>query len=380
MATKKLSKTSVKDITPRTADVKYMGDEPNWTLQLDGQDRQSAVHRAWNWYNYYFGKKEAKEFVAEWLERHDQGREAKIFRKVDEKEVPLTIGWLCRMNIVGLQLTEPEVLHIENTVSRLSGQVVAEKTQVLADDGTPRITIQDRLREKAMECAGEIDGLFDEFLLNGAKLTATYKPASIIRSMNVSPQHVNLIAEVWKRRLAEFEEISTGKCEQLTEAYSHLSRTQVKDLVKFANLVINDCGGYIQLKKTERAPRAKKAVSPEKLASKFKYQREGVGLTSESPAKLVNATEAYLYNVKTRKLIHVVADPHLNTFTVKGSSIIGFDTGNSTMKTLRKPDVQLKELFANGKPGARKYFKDIKSTDVKFNGRSNENLLILKVY
>jgi hypothetical protein len=37
-------------------------------------------------------------------------------------------------------------------------------------------------------------------------------------------------------------------------------------------------------------------------------------------------------------------------------------------------------LFAGGKPGARKYFKDIKATEIKLNGRFNENLIILKVW
>lgn len=379
MATKRTSRSAVKDITPRSADVKYLGDEPQWNLQPESDDRQIALHRAWNWYNYYFGKKEAKEFVADWLERHDQGKDAKQFRRVDEKDVPLPIGWLCRMSIVGLELNESETLKIENTVSGLIGRLVESK-EVVKDDGVPRVTIQDRLREKAIECAGEIDGLFDEFLLNGAKLTATYKPASVLRSMNVSPQHVSIIADLWKRRLEEFEEVVAGKCEQLTEAYSHFNKTQAKDLVKFATLVINDCGSYIQLKKTERAPRAKKAVSPEKQASKFKYLKEAAGVKGETASKLVNASEAWLYNVKTRKLIHVLADPHIGSFTVKGSSIIGYDTANSTMKTLRKPDQQIAELLKAGKPAARKLFKDIKATDVKFNGRSNEHLLILKAY
>ena len=76
----------------------------------------------------------------------------------------------------------------------------------------------------------------------------------------------------------------------------------------------------------------------------------------------------------------MVADQHLGTFSVKGSAIVGFDTGGSNQKTLRKPAEQIKGLLAGGKPAARKYFKDIKATEVKFNGRGNENLIILKAY
>jgi hypothetical protein len=95
---------------------------------------------------------------------------------------------------------------------------------------------------------------------------------------------------------------------------------------------------------------------------------------------LVNASEAWLYDTKKRKLIHVVADSHLGTFSVKGSAIVGFDVTQTQQKTLRKPAEQLKDLLAGGKPAARKTFKDIRATETKFNGRGNENLIILRTW
>jgi hypothetical protein len=41
---------------------------------------------------------------------------------------------------------------------------------------------------------------------------------------------------------------------------------------------------------------------------------------------------------------------------------------------------QIKGITGVGKPAARKAFKEIKATEVKWNGRSNDHLLILKVY
>jgi len=52
----------------------------------------------------------------------------------------------------------------------------------------------------------------------------------------------------------------------------------------------------------------------------------------------------------------------------------------SVQKTLRKPAEQLKALLAAGKPASKKFFKDIKSTDVKLNGRLGEDWIILKAY
>lgn len=376
----------------RSADTKYMGDEPAWKFQPEADRRVSSLANAFNWYNYYLGKKEVKEFVADWLDRHED-KNAKTFRSIPEQGIPSTMGWLCRMNTMGLDLTEHELLYIENQVSELLNKYkpakkLSAKAQESADAKaeqqaeTARITIQDRLREKVSECAGEIEGLFDDFIIAGAKMSADYKPITLIRGMNIAPQMVNTIVDDWKKRVAEFEEAIAGRDAQLVEGYSPWTKTQLKNFVKFGEQVIADCGNYVQIKKVERKPRAKKTVSPEKLSAKFKFLKEftELKLKSELPSKLVGASEAWLYDTKKRKLIHVVADTHAGSVSVKSSSIVGMDTVQSQQKTLRKPAEQLKALLAGGKPASRKYFKDIKATETKYNGRGNENLIILKAY
>jgi hypothetical protein len=74
-----------------------------------------------------------------------------------------------------------------------------------------------------------------------------------------------------------------------------------------------------------------------------------------------------------------MADSHIGTFTVKGSAIVGFDALATVQKTLRKPVEQIK-LVMGSKPVARKEFEAIKSTETKFTGRGNENLIILKAW
>jgi hypothetical protein len=170
-----------------------------------------------------------------------------------------------------------------------------------------------------------------------------------------------------------------GKDAQLVEGYSHLTKIQLRNCVKFCETVINDCNSYVQIKKVERKPRAKKAVSPEKLTRNFKFLREfaDLKLKSEPVVKLVGATEAWLYDTAKRKLVHVVADSHIGTFSVKGSAVVGFDAQQTVQKTLRKPAEQLKTVTSVGKPAARKAFAAINATETKWNGRGNDNLIIL---
>ena len=377
------TKAKVKILMPKTADVKYTGQEPEWNTQPDADKRRGAMLGAFNWYNYHYGKKDAKEFAQDWAELNLPAKEAKLFKSVSEQNFPLPIGWLCRMEAVGFELTEEETARIKSTIAdHVNALQQVKKVVEQAEDGVPRVTIQDRLREKAIECAAELEGVFDEFMLAGFKMSADYKPIVVIRSMNISPQHVGVIADLWKKRLTEFEAVAAGKDEQLIEGYTHLSKLQVRNLIKFAETVVNDCGAYVQIKKVERKPRKTKAVSPEKRAAKFKYMLEfpELKLKSIHPSKLVDASEAWLYETKKRKLIHVVADPHVGTFTIKSNSIIGFSTTDTTQKTVRKPADTIKAIAAAGKPQARKVFKDLTTTETNFNGRGTENLVVLKYW
>lgn len=375
----------IKSMTPRSLDT-GTGPEPTWKDQPNPDERVSQLTRMFNWYNYYYSKKEAKDCIVDWLTRNNRAADAKAFGRIPETSLwSMGMGWLCRANTMGLELTSAELEKINTYIAdniQAHRSVKEVVVAAVAETAVVKPNIQDRLREKISEAAGEIDGMYDEMIRAGAKMSASYKPIAVLRSMNVSPQMVGTIADIWRSRLAELEDVVGGRDSDLAEGYGHFGKLQVKNLVKFAEQVIADCGSYVQIKKSEKKPRAKKAVPPEKVVARFKYLREfaELKLKSESSTKLVGASEAWLYDSAKRKLVHVVADSHLGTFTVKGSAIVGFDPAATVQKTLRKPAEQIKSITGVGKPAARKAFKDIKSTEVKFNGRGNDNLIILRVY
>ena len=376
------TKQSIKPLNPRSADTNAMGMEPTWKIQ-PVEHRISSLSKAFSWYNYFYGKKDARDMIVNYLELHGRKADVRLLKGVPDSAIRLTTGWLCRMSMVGLELTEHEQIKLDNLLKECvqsKQQEVAE--EVIVVDDAPRTTIQDRLREKVSECAGELEGMFDEFIVSGAKMSADFKPIVLMRSLNVAPQMISTLSDIWKQHQVEFEQVVEGKDAQLVEGYKHLTKIQLRNVLKFCETVINDCGAYIQIKKVERKPRAKKAVSPEKQSSKFKFMSEFAELKLKSlpPSQLVEKSEAWLYDTKKRKLIHVVADAYSKTFTIKNNSIIGFSTTETMQKTLRKPAEQLKGIGATGKPAARKFYKDIKATEIAFNGRGTENLIILKAW
>lgn len=373
------TRATVKQLNPRSPDTKYTGLEPTWRVQPT-DDRTSQLSSAFSWYNYFYGKKDAREMIVAYLESHGRKADVRALKGVPDHAIRLTTAWLCRMSMVGLELTDTETVRLEGYIqeilnSREPEAVVVESAPVVA-----KPNIQDRLREKVSECAGELDGMFDEFVTAGAKMSADYKPIMVIRGLNVAPQMISDIANIWKAKLSEFETAIEGRDAQLVEGYSYLSKIQMRNLVKFCEAVINDCGAYVQIKKVERKPRKVKAVPPEKRAAKFKVQMEFAELKLKGlpAASLVDKAEAWLYDTKKRKLIHLVADSHTQAFTVKSNSIIGFSTIETMQKTVRKPADVVKAVQAAGKPAARKIYKDLTTTETAFNGRGTENLIILK--
>jgi len=374
--------TEIKRLNPKGAETKYIGFEPEWKTQPADERRISALANAFQWYNYHYGKKDAKDMLCHYLEHNGRTKDAKTMRGVPDSQIRITPAWVCRMTLLGLVLTEHEQSIVDNDITQMLSakqEKKREQSEVDADNAVAKLTIQDHLREKVSECCGEMEAMFDDFIDAGAKMSADFKPIGLMRGMNISSNMISTVTRVWELRLAEFNEVLEGKDDQLVEGYSHLTKIQLRNCVKFCETVINDCNSYVQLKKVERKPRAKKAPSPEKLTRSFKFLREfaDLKLKSEPVVKLVGATEAWLYDTAKRKLVHVVADSHIGTFSVKGSAVVGFDALQTVQKTLRKPAEQLKTITSVGKPAARKAFAAINATETKWNGRGNDNLIIL---
>ena len=386
--------TAVRALDPKDPDTKYMGTEPLFALQPDPDLRKSALMRALSWYSRFYGRKDAKDLLVQYLDLTGHKEEAKTMKKVDESELMMSWCWMARLKLRGLVLTEHEEMVLESEIGRLLKSVYKPEIKISqtsiskqTEEKEPvnRPSVQEIMKEKAREAAGELEGLFDTYITSGVPTRHTLRPIDEVAKKNVLPQHISILTEVWKKKLDEFEAVLEGKDAQLVQGYNHLTKTQIKNIVKFIELVLNDLNSYISVKKAAKAPRARKAVPVEKQVSKLKFLKEfkdtatKLDLVSLHPVKLHGASEAWVYDTAKRKLHHYIADEYSKTFTVKGNTLLGFDTAKSEIKTLRKPNEQIKEIMGS-KPAARKYFESIKSVGVQPNGRFNENMIILRAF
>ena len=175
----------------------------------------------------------------------------------------------------------------------------------------------------------------------------------------------------------------------MQEAYSHVNKKTANNMIKFHDLINQACDAIIIEQKGNRKPRKTKEKSAEELSKKFKFLKidNKLGLTSLQPSDIIGANEAWVFNVKTRKIGKYITnnpDPMKlkrpgTGLQIKSNTITGFDEETSEQKTLRKPQDQLIEFGKLGKVGLRKYMDSVKTTGIKLNGRGNENTLILKV-
>ena len=375
-----------KTVAYREVDSKYVGEEPVYPSLEEQQawtdsEYRVQVMRSLNWYAHTQDKKKSIEWLSQFLAHNPRRRKLADSVKRGDVWPGTTVGFALRAGRVGLALRfstlRTLVKHIKQADKGVdtSNAVITEEVK----EEKLKFNIQERMAEKTSEFLGELEGRFDDFT---AELKGEPKLVELMTQMNVPAVQVKTVQEFINKKIAEFEEINSSKDSQVLEAYKHLGKRQVTAIVKWWTQALSDSNSYNVVKKAAKAPRKKKAVLPEKVVAKLKYAKEfkELSLKSADPTTILTAQELWVYNTKTRKLGIYIVDQYAGALTVKNSSILGFDAAASVQKTLRKPKDQLKDFSANGKPAAKKWFKGIKSTEIKLNGRISTDIVLLKVY
>jgi hypothetical protein len=83
----KAKNNTIKLLNPKSPELKYTGGEPEWRVQPEPESRVSALSAAFSWYNYHYGKKEAKDMLVHWLEHHDRSKDARKILAIPDQEL-----------------------------------------------------------------------------------------------------------------------------------------------------------------------------------------------------------------------------------------------------------------------------------------------------
>ncbi len=351
-------------------------------------------HSAMAWYRLESSAKELKPKVIDWMGRQGCTKEdIQAFKKTKDNRCGMTMGAVAACLIKGMPNIRADFNDGRDTAVWLRARInevieqgrddlddSEEVVEVKKDVYTPNI--QERLREVSLGMTEEIETAIESFQTDPEAFDPkAFKVLNLLKAKQAKAAHARIIRDFYARDLAELLELASGKAdEQLREAYSHRSKKQIKSFIAFLQEIESACNMLMQEAKVNKKPRAKKAVSKDKIIAKLKYKKSDEPLKSVSinPADIIGAQELWVFNSKTRKLGKYVAD-EFKELGVKGTTITGFSEMKSVQKTLRKPAEQLKDFKAAGKVALRKFLDDINAVDTKMNGRLNEETLLLKV-
>jgi len=360
-------------------------------------------HKAQYYTHYEVESKEWLTTVKAYIKKHYDKKIVSAINKLPDWKVGGKSHWTCAAYLLD---NNPDIVPetyrtgIDRWIKSLAEEGAAVVEEKKAEEKSKKNvyvpSIQERIRDQALAACEEIEEWLDGFITDKKNFDPKgFNFVSHFAKFKITQAHARKIKGLYAGELEEAQliqklptpgEINREKDEhkadmlqQLREGYSHLTKKDAKAYLEALETLHGACDVVIDAAKATRKPRAKKAPSKEKLIAKLKYleRDDKLQLVSVNPLEIIDAKEVWVYNVKTRKLGKYVADEH-TTIQIKGAGLQFYDEKNSIQKTLRKPEETLKEFKKAGKVALRKFMDDIKTTDIKLNGRLNSDTIILK--
>lgn len=341
-------------------DARYYGAEP----EFSGVVSQHDYGRALNWYNYMCDVNDARQYINKFLIDNGLAPRAKQMNSVSDPYIPRTAAWIARMFSRGAQLPETALPFFTRSIKEALSTVAEKPVRKQAT------TVRDRVKEKAIDIIADIEQLID-----------TNEPFSLfewLRAHNVAATYSSFIIDHYKPWLAEMVEAYRGKDADLKHAYSHFTKSQLKQRIELIGKIIEDAAIHGEIIKKVRVPRKPRPVSLDKKLQFFKCQREDstLKIASVAPAKIIGAKELWTYNTRYKIITVFRADDKLD---ISRTSVTGYNPENSwSRRAGRNAQLVVEKIISGGKMILKKIDSEL-SSEVKMTDRIGENTILLRV-
>lgn len=343
--------------------------------------------RCKDYFHFDVDSKECSAIVKAYVKRaFDKTKSRLILKNKEYNFTKSHVAAFCHWQNAGQNAPEDSVNYMTGYFESLveQGKSIAEEVKAEEAAKPKNVyvpSIQERIKEASSVIIADIEEVVDEFIDDPAKFKK-WDAVKFFRAKQVNQAHARHIRSFYEPMLEEYAMLQQPAREQdedLREGYAHLSKADIKKGVELFNSIVGACDLITQESKATRKTRTPKPKSADKLVAKLKYCKtdEKYKVASINPVDIIDATEVWVFNVKTRKIGKYIAEEHA-TLQVKGTTLQFFDEKQSVAKTLRKPEEQLREFNKSGKVQLRKFLDNIKGVDTKLNGRFNADTVILK--
>jgi len=379
--------------------------------------------RVFYYAHYELSNIELKKEVLKYLRTIKHPLFAKV-KELDDCKFT-SIGKFCYILNNGGDLIGDSLENLIPSIEKLIAlsEVKPSKNENDTDDTElkPIINIQQRLKQKALEVAAEIDGWIDDFCSN-KKVREVEEFTVLFNSHGLKVPHMRHLISYFESGRKELLDIASGDS-QLKEGYSNFTKPEIRWYIQFYDNLFQACqNSSIRVKKVKKVtkrsknidklfdtstpeeksaildkvkkasnktpgvPKVEKKVKKESKpvstlvdVSKLKYMKEDatLGLKSVNPADIIGCKSFWIYNTYTCRLGQYVANSSAG-LSVKGTTIVDFST-NSVEKILRSPADALATFAKINNAKYRDYLDSILATATPLRSRMNKHCIILKV-
>lgn len=381
------------NLRPRAEDAKMIGEEHSWLPEtINEKNRKLKMINAMNWLNYVADTKDYRKFVEDWIKIYRPStvkQDLNLWSKTSDKYIRPTICALARIHVQGFPLSDSEQMviweHVTDAATKSGAFLPAVKEEKIELEQEPKIGVQERINNQIQEAVGEVEEIIHK-LLRGVSVNTELSAIPVTSRFGAI--HHKKFAEALQPFLKEYNSIKDTKAIrnsdddgvlQIKEAYEYVSNKNLKATIQFLEELYSSCV-RLSLERKVSKVRKKRPTDKAKIVKKFKYLSnfEEFKLQSLLPVNCLGTSEIWLYNTRTRKLGCYKAE-FSGSISIKGSSFIGYMENSSVQKTLRKPEKQLSEFQSLAKNQLHKWFNNIRSTEHRLNGRSNEHSVIMRI-
>ena len=335
---------------------------------------------ALNWYGLHEEDRKLRKWLIDYLVKNGKRDYVKVVDKAQDVEVK-AMCVISRLIFREQFVSDDHKAFIDTRLALLKEkytEVVAKVTTDVAKSATPvvpLVSIDQRITDAARKYAAEIDNEIDNFVRNKK---SDFSMKAFLLSNSISGAVSKKIGNFYAGVISEVTEALEGKDEQLVEGYSYFTKAELKRFLSFVESIVADCQQQVVAAKSNRAPRKRKEKPAGVLVARLQYQKEFAELNMKSvlPTTIIGASELWVYNTKYRRVsVYYALDR--GGLSVRGTTLLNYDTSKSETKTLRKPE----EFFkGDGKRALAFALKSIKTKAIVPNGRINSETILIGAF
>ena len=350
--------------------------EPTTTQATYSVDLPMAL----NWYGLHEEDRVMRKWLVNYLITNGKREYIKAVEKAWDVEIK-AMAVLVRLMARDQYVSDSDKAFIDTRLSFIKSKYVEDVAKVTTDVAkpatvpTPMVSIDQRIVDAARKYAAEIDNEIDNFVRNKK---SDFSMKAFLLSNSISGAVSKKIGGFYTGLISEVKEALEGKDEQLVEGYSHFTKAELKRFQLYVENILADCQQQVVAAKSNRAPRARKEKPAGVLVARLQYQKEFAELNMKSvlPTTIIGASELWVYNTKYRR-VSVYYATDRGGLSVRGTTLLNYDTSKSETKTLRKPE----EFFkGEGKRALAFALKSIKTKAIVPNGRINSETILIGAF